>query len=102
LSITVCCTMFFDYCDPGAGREFAHRCGKIDVLVFHYEPESAAACAAAKTMECLPTRAHHERRCFFLMKRAERLEIRSCAFQGEIRAVHFDDVVCRRNLLDCF
>jgi len=72
------------------------------VLVFHYESESAAASAAAKTMKGLPARAHHERRCFLLMKRAERLEICSSAFQREIRTNHFDDVVCRRDLLNCF
>jgi len=72
------------------------------VLVFHYKSEEAAASTAAKTMECLPARAHHERRCFFLMKGAKSLEIRSRAFQRKIRANNFDNVICRRDLLDCF
>ena len=94
--------MCFDYRDPGAGCEFTHGFWEIDVLVIHYETESAAASAAAKTMKCLPARAHHERRCLLLMKRAERFEIRSGAFQRKVRANHFDDVVCCRDLLDCF
>ena len=52
-------------------------------------------------MERLPARAHHEGRRFFLMKRAERLEIRPRALQREIRADHFDDVVRGGDLLDC-
>jgi len=101
-SIFACCAAFFDYSDSGARRELAHGCWKIDVLVIHYESESAAASAAAKTMKCLPTRAHRKRGCFFLMKRAEGLEIRSRTFEREIGADHFDDVVCRRDLLECF
>ena len=72
------------------------------MLVFHDEPENAAAGAAAETMKSLPARAHHERRRLFLMKRAERPEIRSRAFHGEIRADHFNDVVRSSDLLDCF
>ena len=94
--------MFFDDGNPGARGEFSCGCWKIDVLVIHYEPEDAAACAASKAMKCLPTRAYNERRCFFLMKRAEGLKIRSRTFQREIRTNHFDDVICRRYLLDCF
>jgi hypothetical protein len=92
LSIFVCRATFFDYGDPGARRKLSHGCWEIDVLVIHYESENAAASAAAKTMKGLPTRAHHERRCFLLMKRAESLEIRSRAFQREIRS--FPAAIC--------
>jgi hypothetical protein len=102
LSIFVCRATFFDYGDPSAHRELSHGCRKIDVLVIHYESENAAASAAAKTMKCLPTRAHHERRCFLLMKRAESPEIGSRAFQREIRTDDFDDIVPSGDLLDCF
>ena len=71
------------------------------MLVIHDEPEDAPACTAAKTMERLPPRAHHERRRFFLMKRAERLEIRSRALQWKIRTDYFDDVVRGGDLFDC-
>ena len=94
--------MFFDYGDPGARRELAHGCRKIDMFVIHYESENAAASATPETMKCLPTRVHHERRCFLLMKRAESLEISSRAFQREIRADDFDDIVPSGDLLDCF
>ncbi len=36
------------------------------------------------------------------MKRAKRLEIRSGAFQREIRTDHFDDVIRSSDLFDCF
>ena len=94
--------MFFDYGDPCSRRELLHGCWKIDVLVFHHEAENTAARAAAKTMKCLPGRAYDERRCFLLMERAKSLEISSPALEREIRADHFDDVVCRRDLLNCF
>jgi len=102
LSIFICRTTFFDDGDSGPRCELVHGCWKIEVFVFHDESENAAASSAAKTMKCLPAGAHHERCCFLLMKWAERLEIRSRAFQREIRTDHFDDVVCRRDLLDCF
>ena len=72
------------------------------MLVFHDEPENAAAGAAAETLKSLPARADHEGRRLFLMKRAERLEIRSRAFHGEIRTDHFDNVIPSSDLLDCF
>ena len=102
MSIFVCRATFFDDGDPRAHRELTHRCWKIDVLVFHYESENAAASAAPKTMKCLPTRAHHKRRCFLLMKRAERLKIRSGALQRKIRTDDVDDVVPGGDLFDCF
>jgi hypothetical protein len=102
LSIFVCRAALFDYGDASTRRELAHGCWKIDVLVFHYESENAAASAAAKTMKCLPTRTHRERRCFLLMKRAQGLEIRSRTFQREIRTDNFDDIVPGGDLFDCF
>ena len=72
------------------------------MLIIHDEPENAAACAAAETMKSLPARAHHERWRLFLMKWTERLEICSCAFQREIGADYFDDIVCGGDLLNCF
>ena len=102
LSIFVYRATFLDYGDPGARGEFAHGCWKINMFVIHHESENAAANTAAKTMKCLPTRAHRERRCFLLMKRAESLEIRSRTLQREIRADDFDDIVPSGDLLDCF
>src|SRR6266700_5242156 len=71
------------------------------MLVIHYESEDAPASATTETMKCLPARAHHERWRFLLMKWAERLEIRSRAFEWKIRADYFDDVVRGGDLLDC-
>jgi len=84
LSILICRATFFYDSDACPHREFSHGCWKIDVLIFHHESENAAASAAAKTMKRLPAGAYRERRGFLLMKRAERLEIRSRAFQWEI------------------
>ena len=72
------------------------------MLVIHHEPEDAPARAAAEAVKGLPARAHYEGRSFFLMKRAERPEIRSRSFQWEIRTDHFDDIVRGSNLLDRF
>src|SRR5256885_536713 len=71
------------------------------MLVVHYEPENAPADAAAKTMKCLTRRTDMKRRRLFLVKRAKRPKIRSGTFQREIRANHLDDVIRRRDLLDC-
>jgi hypothetical protein len=102
LPIFFCCPARFDYGDACARRELAYRCRKIDMLVFHDEPENAPACAAAETMKRLPARAHHEGRRFLLMKWAERLEIRSRSFQREIRTDDFGDIVRGGDLLDRF
>lgn len=72
------------------------------MLVIHHEPEDTPARAATEAVKGLPARAHYERRSFLLMKRAERLEIRSRSFQWEIRTDHFDDIVRGSNLLDRF
>src|SRR3954462_6677182 len=102
MSIFVCRATFFDYRDPSARRELAHSCWKIDMLVFHYEPENAASGTTAKTMKCLPSRTYQKGGCFLLMKRAERLEIRSGALQRKIRTDNIDDVVLSGDLFDCF
>jgi hypothetical protein len=91
-----------DYRNASSRREFADSGGKIDMLVIHYKPEDAPACAAAETMKRLAARTHHERRRLFLMKGAERLEIRSCAFQGKIRTNYFHNIVRGGDLLDRF
>src|SRR6266540_3447123 len=72
------------------------------MLVIHHESENAPTCTTTEAMKCLPARAYHERRRFLLMKWAERLEIRSRAFQWKIRADYFDDVVRGSDLFDCF
>src|SRR5205823_5856537 len=71
------------------------------MLVIHHEPKDAPTCTTTETMKCLPARAHRERRRFLLMKRTERLKIRSRPFEREIRADYFDDVVRGGDLLDC-
>jgi len=72
------------------------------MLVFHDEAEDTSPDAAAKAVERLPLWIDMKRWRLFLMKGAECLEIRSRAFQREIRTDDFDDVVCRRDLFDCF
>ena len=52
-------------------------------------------------MKRLPLRADVKRRRLFLMKGAERLEVRTRAFEGKIRADHLDDVIRRGDLLNC-
>jgi hypothetical protein len=69
------------------------------MLVFHYEPENASTHPAAKAMKRLALRIDVKRRRFFLMKRAEGLEICAGPFQGEIGADHLDNVVGGRDLL---
>ena len=95
------CSALFDHWNSRARRQFAHRGRKIDVLVIHHEAENASADAAAETVKRLPRRTDRERRRFFLMKRAERLEICARALERKVRADHLHDVVGGRDLLDC-
>src|SRR4051794_16000669 len=89
---------FFDYRQPNARRQLPHGCREIDMLVIHDKSKNASAGAAAKTMKRLPLWINCERGCFFLMKRAERLESGSGAFQREVRTDDLDDVIRGRNL----
>jgi len=72
------------------------------MLEINHEPENAPAHATTKAMKGLAARADHERRRFLLMKWAKRFEIYPGAFERKIRADHFNDIVRRSNLLDCF
>src|SRR2546423_3329 len=102
LSIFVRAAALFDDRDPGARRQFSHRRWKIDMLVFHQESENASTHAAAKTMKCLALWADVERGRFLLMERAKRLETRPGPFERKIGTDHFDDIVGRGDLLNCF
>ncbi len=99
LSIFVRGGAFLDDRNADPRRQFSHRRWKIEVLVFHHEPENAPADAAAEAMKCLALRIDVKRRRFFLMERTERLEIRAGPFQWKIRADHLDDVVTGGDLL---
>src|SRR5215470_737843 len=88
---------FFDNGDPDPRRQFVHCCGKIDMFIIHEEAENAASRSAAETMKGLPLRADGERRRFFLMKRAERLETCTRPLQRKISSNHFHDIVRSRN-----
>ena len=69
------------------------------MFVFHHEPENASADSTAKAMKRLTLRIDMKRGRFFLMKRAEGLEICAGPFQRKIGANHLDDVVGGRHLL---
>ena len=99
LSIFVRGRAFFDNWNTDARGEFSHGRWKIEVLVFHHEPENAAPDAAAKAMKCLTLRIDVKRRRFLLMKGTKRLKICAGPFQRKIRADHLDDVVGGRDLL---
>ena len=90
---------FFDNWNTDARGEFSHGRWKIEVLVFHHEPENAPADPTTKAVKCLALRVDVKRRRFFLMEWTERLEICAGPFQRKIRADHFDDVVSGRDLL---
>jgi hypothetical protein len=90
---------FLDDWNADARRQFSHGRWKIEMLVFHHEPENASADPAAKAMKRLALRIDMKRRRFFLMKRTERLEICAGPFQWKIRPDHLDDVVGGRDLL---
>ena len=70
------------------------------MLVIHHKTENTPPDPAAEAVKRLPLRADREGGRFFLMKRAERLEVRAGAFERKIRADHFDDVIRRRDLFD--
>ena len=98
LSIFIRGRAFLDNWNANARCQFPHGRWKIEMLVFHHEPENASADPAAKAMKCLALRIDVKRGRFFLMKRTERLEICAGPFQRKIRADHFDDVVGGRDL----
>jgi hypothetical protein len=102
LSIFLRPAAFLDDWNADSGGQFSDRRWEIDMFVFHHEPKNASPNAAAKTVERLTLRTDMKRRCLFLMKRTERLEICPGALERKIRADYFDDVVRRRDLLNCF
>jgi hypothetical protein len=71
------------------------------MFILHDEPENASANATAKTVKRLALGTDMKGRRFFLMKWTERFEIRARALQREVSADDFNDIVGRRNLLDC-
>lgn len=99
LSIFVAASAFLDNWNTDAGRQFSHGRWKIDVFVLHHESKNTSPDAASKTVKRLTLRADMERRSLFLMKWAERFEIRAGPFQWKISPDHFDDVVRGRDLL---
>lgn len=101
LPIFVASTPVFDHRNANARAKFAHRFGKIDVLVFHDKAKNPSADAAPEAVEGLPLRAHVKRRRFFLMKRAQGFEISARSLNRKIRADHLDDVIRRSDLFDC-
>jgi hypothetical protein len=101
LSIFISAATLFDDGNTDPRGEFSHGGWKIDVLVFHDEPENAPADATAEAMKGLALGADVKRGRFFLMKRAERLEVRARAFQRKIGTDHFDHVIRGGDLLDC-
>src|SRR5258708_36667400 len=90
----------FDHGNANVRGELSHRGGKIDVLIFHDEAKNPPAHPTSETVKSLSLRADMERRRFLLMKGAERLEIRTRAFEGKIRTYHLDDVIRRGDLLN--
>ena len=102
LSIFLTPAAFLDNWNSDPRGQFPDRRRKVDVLVFHYEPENASAHPTAETVKRLPLRVDVKRRRLFLMKRAERLEIRAGSFHWKIRTDYLDDVVRRCDLFNCF
>lgn len=72
--------------DACAFGEYAYRFGKFDPFHKLYEAEHVSFFAAAETAEKLFRRSDVERRCFFVMKRAESEEVASRAFQMDVVA----------------
>src|ERR1700737_3394929 len=99
LSIFIRGGAFLDNRNAHTCRQSSHGRWKIEMFVFHHEPENASADSAAKAMKRLTLRTDVKRRRFFLVKRTERLEISAGPFQRKIRADHLDDVVGGRDLL---
>ena len=77
-------TALFDHGNSRARRQFPHRCWKIEMLVIHHKTKNTPPDSAAEAMKSLPLRANRKRRCLFLMKWAERLEVRAGAFERKI------------------
>ena len=86
--------------NSGAFRELAKRFGKVDFLHLHLEGEDVAAFAAAEAMEILGIRKDDERRCFFLMERAEPFVGSAGFLERRVGADEFDNIGSLANLRD--
>src|ERR1700722_18027345 len=86
--------------DFGALSQPPHSIRKFDVLVFLDECENIAAFVAAEAMENLLLRIDVETRGLFLVKRAQRSEVRPGALQRDIGANDIHDVAGRTYLLE--
>src|SRR6202035_372992 len=102
LSIFLLACAFLDDWNPNARRQLFSRRWKVNVLIFHDEAKNASANSASKAVKRLALRTDVKGGRFFLMKRAERLEVCAGSFQWKIRADDFDDVVRGRDLFNCF
>ena len=89
-------------CNAQLLRHQPHRLRKGDILDFLDKAEHIAGNSAAEAVKELAGSVDGKRRRLLLVKWAERLVVRACAFQRKIRADYFDDVIRRRDLLDCF
>ena len=70
------------------------------MLVLHDEAEDRPADATTEAVKGLPLRVDVKGRRFFLMKRAERLEIGARPAQGKIGADHLGDIIRPGDLFD--
>src|SRR5438874_9238740 len=92
---------FFHDRNAYSGCEFANSGRKIDVFIIHHETEDRAPHTAPETMKCLALRTNVKRWCFLLVKRAERLEVRSRTFDRKIGSDHLHDIIGGGDLFDC-
>ena len=91
---------FLHHGNADTRTQFAHGRGKIDVLVLHDKAEDRPADATAEAVKGLPLRVDVKGRRFFLMKRAERLEIGARSAQRKIGADHLGDIIRSGDLFD--
>ncbi len=78
--------------DPAFLRDNFHGLGKLALLHVHHEVVNVAALAAPEAIENLFDRRNGERRCLFLVKRAQSAEVFACFLQAHIFANNANDV----------
>ena len=78
--------------DSRSLREYLDSRAVIHVLGTHNECYGISARSATEAIKALGRGKHGKGRCFFIMERAESVEVRARSFQSDVRAYHLLNV----------
>ncbi len=90
----------FRHIQPRHARQVLHRIAELQALVLHEKADRGAVRAAAKTVIELLTRAHREGGGFFVVERAQGLELVARTSERQASLNDLDDVRACEQVLD--